>query len=102
MRCGDGHNGEANSVRKKDSSAIIAADVTRFGHEINKDGDLGTHRPSRAFHIRRLAEGASFLVLLHSTIKRFVDGLRSIYLPEPRVVAVTLRTPQIASFGWSR
>ncbi|TMJ95615.1 MAG: hypothetical protein E6G77_20305 [Alphaproteobacteria bacterium] len=57
MRCGDGHNGEANSVRKKDSSAIIAADVTHFGHAINKDGDLGTHRPSRAFHIRRFGRG---------------------------------------------
>ena len=35
--------GEANRVRKKDSRAIIAADVRRFGHVINKDGVLGTH-----------------------------------------------------------
>jgi hypothetical protein len=30
-------------VRKKQSSAIIAADVMRFGHVINTDGVLGTH-----------------------------------------------------------
>jgi hypothetical protein len=39
-------NGEANRVRKKQSSAIIAADVRRFGHVINKDGVLGTHSQS--------------------------------------------------------
>jgi hypothetical protein len=37
-------SGEANRVRKKQSSAIIAADVMRFGHVINMDGVLGTHR----------------------------------------------------------
>src|SRR6266404_9413844 len=36
-------NGEANRVRKKQSSAIIAADVRRFGHVINKDEVFGTH-----------------------------------------------------------
>jgi len=61
MRCGDGHNGDANSVRKKDSSAIIAADVTRFDHAINKDRSSQVHiGASRAFHIRPLAEGASY------------------------------------------
>ena len=30
-------------ARKKQSSAIIAADVRRFGHVIDKDGVLGTH-----------------------------------------------------------
>ena len=37
-------NGEVNGVRKKHNRAIIAADVRRFGHVINKDGVLGTHR----------------------------------------------------------
>jgi hypothetical protein len=37
-------NGETNRVRKKQSSAIIAAEVRRFGYVINKDGVLGTHR----------------------------------------------------------
>jgi hypothetical protein len=37
-------DGEANRVRKKQSSPIIAADVMRFGHVINADGVLGTHR----------------------------------------------------------
>jgi hypothetical protein len=36
-------NGEVNRVRKKHNRAIIAADVRRFGHVINKDGVLGTH-----------------------------------------------------------
>ena len=35
-------------VSKKQSSAIIAADVMRFGHVINKDGVFGTHTPSCA------------------------------------------------------
>jgi hypothetical protein len=38
-------NGEANRVRRKQSSAIIAADVRRFGHVINKDEVFGTHSP---------------------------------------------------------
>jgi hypothetical protein len=33
----------ASRVRKKQSSAIIASDVRRFGHVINTDGVLGTH-----------------------------------------------------------
>src|SRR5438132_14091873 len=37
-------NGEVNRVRKKHNRAIIAADVRRFGHVINKDGVLSTHR----------------------------------------------------------
>ena len=36
-------NSEANRVRKKQSSAIIAVDVRRFGHVINKDEIFGTH-----------------------------------------------------------
>src|SRR5713101_7660491 len=46
--------GEANSVRKKDSRAIIAADVRRFGHVINKDGVLGTHSRTLDRHSGRL------------------------------------------------
>src|SRR6266566_1068408 len=37
-------NGETNRVRKKHNRAVIAGDVRRFGHVINKDGVLGTHR----------------------------------------------------------
>jgi hypothetical protein len=37
-------NGEANRARKRQNRAIIAADVRRFGHVINKDEVLGTHR----------------------------------------------------------
>jgi hypothetical protein len=37
-------NGETNRVRKKHNRAIIAGDVRRFGHVINTDGVLGTHR----------------------------------------------------------
>jgi hypothetical protein len=37
-------NGEANRVRKKQSSATIAADVRRFGQVIKKDEVFGTHR----------------------------------------------------------
>jgi hypothetical protein len=37
-------NGEANRVRKKQSSAIIAVDVRRFGHAINTDEVFGTHK----------------------------------------------------------
>jgi hypothetical protein len=37
-------NGEANRVRKKQSSAIIAVDVRRFGHVINKNEIFGTHK----------------------------------------------------------
>ena len=37
-------NGEMNRVRKEHNRAIIAADVRRFGHVINKDGVLSTHR----------------------------------------------------------
>src|SRR5438132_14239187 len=36
-------NGATNTVRNKHSRAIIAADVRRFGHLINKDEVLGTH-----------------------------------------------------------
>jgi hypothetical protein len=47
-------NGEANTVRKKQSSAIIAADVRRFGHVINKDEVFGTHsRRIRSFYFFR-------------------------------------------------
>src|SRR5207253_10190526 len=35
-----------NRVRKKQSSAIIAVDVRRFGHVINKDEVFGTHTSS--------------------------------------------------------
>ena len=41
-------NGEANRVRKKQSNAIIAVDVRRFGHVINKNEVFGTHRSMRA------------------------------------------------------
>jgi hypothetical protein len=37
-------NGEANRVTRKHNRAIIPADVRRFGHLINKDGVLDTHR----------------------------------------------------------
>src|SRR5205823_3567130 len=40
-------NGEANRVRKRKKSAIIAVDVRRFGHAINTDKVFGTH--SRPF-----------------------------------------------------
>src|SRR5436309_11181419 len=36
-------NGEVNRVRKKQSNAIIAVDVRRFGHVINKNEVFGTH-----------------------------------------------------------
>jgi hypothetical protein len=36
-------NGETNRVRKKHNRAVIAGDVRRFGHVINKDGVLSTH-----------------------------------------------------------
>jgi adenine-specific DNA methylase len=36
-------NGETNRVRKKQSSAIIAADVRRFSYLINTDEVFGTH-----------------------------------------------------------
>src|SRR5207248_7721699 len=36
-------NSEANRVRNKQSSAIIAVDVRRFGHAINTDEVFGTH-----------------------------------------------------------
>ena len=39
-------NGEANRVRKKQSSMIIAVEVRPFGHAINKDGVLSTHSPA--------------------------------------------------------
>ena len=35
---------ETNRAKKKQSSAIIAVDVRRFGHVINKDEVFGTHR----------------------------------------------------------
>jgi hypothetical protein len=35
----------AASTRKKQSSAIIAADVRRFAYLINTDEVFGTHRP---------------------------------------------------------
>jgi hypothetical protein len=37
-------NGEADRVMKKQSSAIIAANVRRVGHAINMDEVFGTHR----------------------------------------------------------
>ena len=37
-------NGETNRVRKKQSSAIIAADVRRFSYLINTDEVFGTHK----------------------------------------------------------
>ena len=36
-------NGEANSVRKKQSSATMEADVKRFAHQINTDEVFDTH-----------------------------------------------------------
>ena len=50
-----GYDGEVNRVRKKHDRAIIAADVRRFGHVINKDGVLGTHScsPSPVFRFFR-------------------------------------------------
>ena len=40
-------NGETNRVNKKQSSAIIAADVRRFSYLINTDEVFGTHRARR-------------------------------------------------------
>jgi hypothetical protein len=40
-------NGETNRVRKKQSSAIIAADVRRFSYLINTDEVFGTHRQNQ-------------------------------------------------------
>src|SRR5271166_5662322 len=37
-------NGEANSLKRKHSSATIAVDVKRFSHQINADEVFGTHR----------------------------------------------------------
>src|SRR6266446_8179109 len=51
-------NGETKRVRKKQSSAIIAADVRRFSYLINTDEVFGTHsgRPnSDAFDVARAA-----------------------------------------------
>src|SRR5712671_4921098 len=42
-RSGAGHTFGSDRVRKKQSSAIIAADVRRFSHLINTDEVLGTH-----------------------------------------------------------
>jgi WD40 repeat protein len=36
-------NGETNSLKRKKSSAIIAVDVRRFGHAINRNEVFGTH-----------------------------------------------------------
>jgi hypothetical protein len=36
-------NGEANSLNRKHSSAVIAVDVSRFYWQINTDEVLGTH-----------------------------------------------------------
>jgi hypothetical protein len=47
-------NSEANRVRKKQSSAIIAVDVRRFGHIINKDEVFGTHNRRRSSILARL------------------------------------------------
>src|SRR5262249_57789513 len=38
-----GTHSETRRARKKQSSAIIAADVRRFGHAINTDEVFGTH-----------------------------------------------------------
>src|SRR5437868_15053061 len=40
-------------VRKKQSSAIIAVDVRRFGHAINTDEVFGTHRAGN--HLNEIA-----------------------------------------------
>jgi hypothetical protein len=40
-------NGEANSARKKQSSATIGADVMRFSYAIKTDEVFGTDRPPR-------------------------------------------------------
>jgi len=37
-------NGETKRVRKRQTSAIIAADVRRFSYLINTDKVFGTHR----------------------------------------------------------
>jgi hypothetical protein len=42
-------NGETKRVRKKQSSAIIAADVRRFSYLINTDEVFGTHRGGLRF-----------------------------------------------------
>src|SRR5436189_3260812 len=46
-------NGETDRVRKRQKSAIIAVDVRRFGHAINKDEVFGTHRSARVIAGRR-------------------------------------------------
>jgi hypothetical protein len=42
-------------IEKRQNRAIIAAEVRRFGHVINTDGVLGTHRSCRAMSISPLA-----------------------------------------------
>jgi hypothetical protein len=46
-------NGEAHRLRKKQSSAIIAVDVRRFGHAINKNEVFGTHKGCGAIPMDR-------------------------------------------------
>jgi hypothetical protein len=48
-------NGEVNRVRKKQSNAIIAVDVRRFGHVINKNEVFGTHRSPAPREARRVS-----------------------------------------------
>ena len=50
-------NGEANRVSKKQSSAIIAVDVRRFGHVINKDEVFGTHRAHDVINVAMYTGG---------------------------------------------
>jgi len=46
-------NGETNSLKRKKSSAIIAVDVRRFGHAINRNEVFGTHSGQRCLGKRR-------------------------------------------------
>ena len=54
-------NGEANRVRTRQNRAIIAADVRRFGHVINTDEVLGTHRTPIPYIAHLLAVAATVL-----------------------------------------
>ena|SRR5947208_3249352 len=78
-------NGETNTVRNKHNRAIIAADVRRFGHVINKDGVLGTYtshqcriakRSKRTSRLPRLLPrlGSGWELELRSRTLRLVLG----------------------------
>ena len=69
-------NGEANRVRTRQNRAIIAADVRRFGHVINTDEVLGTHRTPIPYIAHLLAVAATvleydgLLLLCYTTLLR--------------------------------